>query len=456
MSSKNNNLMDATSVEEPSSPSQNAHILFVDDEENILNSLRRLVYGQSNWTCHFADSPRMALEVIAQHRIAVIVSDHRMADMTGADFLAQLNPKRPHTVKIMLTGQANLHDVEKAINRADIYRFILKPWNDVELLEALTSAVQVYHGRLSNERLKLSIERKAKELERVRQGLEERLHLQQEQLRDALSTAKSLNMSLDSILHDLIRTVFALIESARPPLGLHCREVARLSVAVGQKLQMPSSESSELEVAALLHDIGKLGFPDYLIERDPSELRPSERTIYELHPKEGAIHLRGIPRFERICRIIESHHEYLNGRGFPAGLRGGAVPLEAYIIGVADTFVSAANRISTQPEVLVQKAYHAISQMRDELYPARVVTAMLQVIEDEQVASMKKEAFRVHLRDLAPKMRLARNLYSASGTLLAAEGTRLTTQIIARIRSIAQVDQIAGEIFAYWEEAHDA
>jgi diguanylate cyclase (GGDEF)-like protein len=120
-------------------------LLIVDDEVNILNALRRLL-RRENYNVLIADSPRAAFELLAQHRVQVIISDQRMPEMNGTEFLARVKQIYPDTVRIILSGYTDLASLTDAINRGAIYRFLVKPWNDDELRVQIREAFRVAHG----------------------------------------------------------------------------------------------------------------------------------------------------------------------------------------------------------------------------------------------------------------------------------------------------------------------
>lgn len=107
-------------------------ILFVDDEENILSSLVRL-FRKEDYDLLTATSGADGIKIVESKDISLVISDHRMPGMTGVDFLAGVKDISPDTIRIMLTGYADLEAAISAINKGEVYRFISKPWNDDEL-----------------------------------------------------------------------------------------------------------------------------------------------------------------------------------------------------------------------------------------------------------------------------------------------------------------------------------
>ncbi len=149
-------------------------LLLVDDEANILRSLRR-VLRRSEWTIETAEDGEAALEVFARFQPEVVISDFRMPGMNGVEFLARVKELAPHTQRIMLTGQADQHAIEEAINRSEVFRFISKPWNDVQLTLTVRSAFEQHRLVSENERLYLLTQEQNAELRRFNADLEQRV-----------------------------------------------------------------------------------------------------------------------------------------------------------------------------------------------------------------------------------------------------------------------------------------
>jgi HD-GYP domain-containing protein (c-di-GMP phosphodiesterase class II) len=119
--------------------------------------------------------------------------------------------------------------------------------------------------------------------------------------------------------------------------GVHSTRLAEWGMRVGQELGLEEAELQNLEVAALLHDIGKMGIPDSIL-RKPGRLDADEYTLMKKHPEYGWAVLRMLPGFERAALDILHHHENFDGKGYPAGLQGSEIPIVSRIVTVIDAF----------------------------------------------------------------------------------------------------------------------
>lgn len=140
-----------TSADSPAA--QRFTILFVDDEENVLNSLRR-VFLDENYRILSAPTAAAALAILEREPVHVVVSDHRMPGMTGAELLKQVKAQWPETIRIMLTGYADVQSIMGAVNEGAVYKFITKPWNDDDLRITVSLALQQFALIRENQKLK--------------------------------------------------------------------------------------------------------------------------------------------------------------------------------------------------------------------------------------------------------------------------------------------------------------
>ncbi|HAN09914.1 MAG TPA: hypothetical protein DCP90_04790 [Clostridiales bacterium] len=117
----------------------NIKVLFVDDEENILSSIRRAMITEP-YICYFAISGVEALKIMAEKKIDIIVSDMKMPNMSGLELMKKIKDSYPDTIKIILSGYAQLTQVIATVNNVDLYKFLLKPWKNEELYDTLNDA----------------------------------------------------------------------------------------------------------------------------------------------------------------------------------------------------------------------------------------------------------------------------------------------------------------------------
>ncbi len=143
-----------------------SQILLVDDEANIIASLKRVLFDEP-YKVLAAQSGEEGLDIFKKYDIKVVISDEKMPGMSGADFLSLVKRRNPDTIRMMLTGNASIDAVMKAVNSGEIYRFLTKPWNDIELKLAIRSAVEKYDLEQENMRLLKTVKRQAAEIKAI-------------------------------------------------------------------------------------------------------------------------------------------------------------------------------------------------------------------------------------------------------------------------------------------------
>lgn len=150
------------------------HLLLVDDDPNLLVSLVRML-KKDGYDVHSAHSAREAFDILANHPIDVVLSDHRMPEMSGTEFLEEVKQVYPHTVRLVLSGFAELDSVTEAINRGAIYKYLTKPIDDQDLRANIREAFQRHDIEQQNNRLKIELEQANAELVQLNHILEQRV-----------------------------------------------------------------------------------------------------------------------------------------------------------------------------------------------------------------------------------------------------------------------------------------
>lgn len=289
-------------------------ILIVDDEELICRLLAQRLTSEG-YACVTANNGREALSHFYKDTFSLIISDIRMPEMDGIELLKRVKDLNPNMMVIMVTAYPELDMAVEAM-RLGAYDFIIKP-ADLDLI--LLSVRKALEKR----RLEEELEAYHKHLERL---VEERTA----GLRQAYRVLKKAHL-------DSVKVLAQAIDAKDPYTRGHSDRVRRMSLKIAGHLGFSEERLESLEYGALLHDIGKIGIKDEVLQK-PGALNPGEYQYIQEHTLIGAKIVEGIDFFKDKIPMIRCHHEYFDGSGYPDGLVGEAIPLEARIITVPDAF----------------------------------------------------------------------------------------------------------------------
>lgn len=267
-----------------------AEILFVDDNRLILQCSKDLFKSRGINILTAGDAAE-ALELFKDHEIAVVVSDNMMPGMTGLEFLATLRTISPDTVKVLISAFVDLPTALTAINTTEVFRYLLKPWKNEEILEVVKEGLRRYR------------------------------------------TIHTIRREDESVLRSLAQT----IELKDPSTKGHCDRVAVYALKIANAMGIAKETQRQIKYGSWLHDCGKIGVSEIILNGTGS-LTDVEFETMKMHTFWGAdvaekAHLSEVAR-----NIIHYHHERYDGTGYPAGLCGEAIPLETRIVSVADVY----------------------------------------------------------------------------------------------------------------------
>ena len=352
---------DATSVDLSS-----LKILLVDDEETILVILKGVLQRAGYTQVSTLDDPRRVLERFLEDRPDLLVLDHHMPHKDGLEVIEELRPYLPDYYPIlMLTGDERAELKETALS-SGAKDFLIKPINPVEvrlrirnLLEARYFHQQLQHN---NERLEAMVRQRTRELE-------------------------------DAHVEMLIRLAKAA-EYRDDDTGEHTWRVARSCALLGQELGLGAEAVDLVLRAARLHDVGKIAIPDGILLK-PGSLTEAEFEVVKGHARAGAELLSGgrSPLMKLAETIALTHHERWDGTGYPQGLVGEGIPIEARLLAVADTFDALTHDRIHRKAVSPERAVAEIRSQSGKQFDPRVVDAFLLLYErgelftDHSVAS---------------------------------------------------------------------
>jgi len=427
-------------VTNPSSP-EKGKILFVDDEENILRSLQRL-FMDEEVEVFTASSGAKGLEILAREKeVGVIVSDQRMPEMTGVDFLEKSKAISPQSIRILLTGYADVNAAIDAINRGGTFRYLNKPWNDDELVQAVKGALHMYHLLSENKRLAAIVKQQNAELKKWNTELESIVQEQTMELQKSYDSVRAVNSRLRANFKNTIIAFSGLVELRDHRMRAHSRNVAEVSVNVAKQLGLEGEERETVMVAALLHDIGKIGIPDLMLAREAEQMNFAEREEYLQHPIRGQAAIDRIEELREAGRIIRAHHENYDGSGFPDGLKKADIPLGARIITLTD-YIDKKIRIAmgaTGLELLRKE----VELQKGTLFDPKLIPVVFAQAEAFYKKNRPKtDHIEIELlpNDLQDGMEASRDVFSGTGILLLTKGTVLAASSIALLKRYYELD----------------
>jgi putative nucleotidyltransferase with HDIG domain len=273
-------------------------VLIVDDEENNLQLLKRTFRGQYNLLV--AHNGLEALDVVKEqgNNIALIVSDQKMPQMEGTEFLKKVRETNPQIIKILLTGHVDTDILVSAINDCDLFQYILKPFEPEELKIAVQNGVSKYSMASNN---------------------------------------VVFYNELRELFYKTIRAISNALDTKDAYTNGHSLRVTLYSMIVAKELNLSDTYMEDIEIAGLLHDIGKIAMPKNILCKN-GKLTDEEFLVMKAHPVLGAKIVINIKKLQLISDWVKSHHEKWNGSGYPDGLKGEEIPLAGRIIALADTY----------------------------------------------------------------------------------------------------------------------
>ena len=369
--------------------SNRPRVLFVDDEVNVLRGIARTLHA--GYEVHTAGGGEEALaKLAADGPFAAVVSDMRMPGMDGAAFLQRAFAQAPDTVRLLLTGQADMDAAISAINDGRIFRFLAKPCPAATLAAAVAAAVEQHR----------------------------------------LITAEK-----DLLEQTLRGAVTALVETLALTHPLAFGRALRLKKRAAElAAALPQLAAWPLDVAAMLSQLGSASLPVPVLERmhRGEPLRPDEREMVDRASQIADTLVGHLPRLERVREILKYHRKAFDGSGQPYdSVAGEAIPLGARILRLVDDFDVLAAR-GHQPAMSLQ-----VLRSREGLYDPK----LLQLVEDLWVSSHDAaiKVREIKIVELRVGMILASDVFASNGMLLVTHGHEVTVSLVERLRNFDRI-----------------
>ena len=370
-------------------------ILFVDDEPNILDAIKRQL--RKKFQLATATSGREGLEVIQKEGpFSVIVADMQMPEMNGIAYLKKVQENAPDRVRLMLTGNADQQTAIDAVNEGNVFRFMNKPCPLGVLLNTLEAAQNQY--RL--------------------------IHAERE--------------VLEGTLNGSIKLLLEVLSITAPTIS--CRAIALRETAIEVARAMKVMNTWEMEMATMLSHIAYITLTTEALEKTRSgePLSQIEQRIIDHLPETGHKLLANIPRLKRVAKIVLYQNKNFDGSGVPNDkVAGEDIPIESRILKVLFD-------LKEQEESKGLSYNQALEKMQENLnyYDPRVLQTVTWFLSNEEEQPAMSAPTEVNVRSLAPGQILLSNVETEDGQLLFTAGHELSSAIVEKLLNYHQVQKI--------------
>lgn len=378
-------------------------ILFVDDEPAVLDGYRRLLHKE--FTLETAIGGAAAVELISAAKddpFAVVVSDMRMPEMDGVQLLSRVRRMSPETVRMALTGQADMQTAADCVNEGSIFRFLTKPCQKEVLAKALTSGLVQYRLMIAEKEL------------------------------------------LEKTLSGSVKVLTEVLSLVNPAAFSRAVRMSRYVQHIVRKFHLEGGW--RFEVAAMLSQLGCVTLDTETIEAvyAGKKLSPEEQARLDSHPSLGADLLSNIPRLEPVAKMIAQHETVPPSRHIPGQEHFDVVKLGAQILRVAlayDQFLSAGNG-------------HEEAMRKMCAQPAQLERSIVDALTDIEAEPIHLQVRTCRIADLDCNMVLQEDVRTNNGLLIVAKGQQITYPLLVRLRNFWERRAIAGTVMVRMPEAH--
>ncbi len=406
-------------------------LLLVDDEMNIVNSLRR-VFLPLKYIVFSAYNGNDGLTILEQNHIDIIISDMRMPEMDGATFLKMAAEKWPDASRILLTGYADINSAISAVNEGQIEYYLHKPWQINELEHIIQNIMEKRLLREKNQQLQTELLAKNEELQFLNNNLEKIVEERTSKLRKAY---KAIQQTYDSV----VQILSSLSEQREGMFKGISQQVAKLAKLTAEATGLSSAEVQTIYMAGLLYAIGKIGVHETIITKAYRKLSLYERKEFEKYPLLGEAILMGFPPLQNVARIVATHRELFNGRGYPNKLEGNSVSVGARILSIIVDYVELQAGLIMPKKLAPQQALQIIHDNDRQRYDLAIVEIFANVIEQLPDMQNKIKERILSARALKPGMILSQDIITDRGLKLLSQGYVLDEQAILTLSQIGDL-----------------
>ena len=329
-------------------------VLVVDDEVSVL-AMTGLILEEEGYQVETCSTGKEAIDKINKSIYAVVL-DINMPGLTGLEAFERIKAKNPYVPIIFHTGAATRQEERRDLRRQ--YRphaYVQKGGDPEQLLDTVVSAVESYGNILRN------------------------VKLSEELYRELKQTSDKIKTNIEGTIHAMALTV----EMRDPYTAGHQRQVANLASAIAGEMGIPREQIDSIHLAGTIHDIGKMQVPTEILSKC-GKLTELEFDMIKTHSQAGYDILKTIEFQWPVAEFVLQHHERMDGSGYPSGLSGNNILMEARILSVADVVDAIIPHRPYRPALGIDKALEELSNNRGIRYDSNVVDACLSIITENR------------------------------------------------------------------------
>ena len=324
-------------------------IIAVDDEIGIIDSLS-VFLKRTDYEFVGITDPVEAIETVKREHFDLMLLDFMMTPLHGDEVVEEIRKFNKELYILLLTGHKDLAPPLETIKRLDIQGYCEKSDKFDQLLLLIESGIK-------------SI-KQMEEIKRINDELEE------------------TNEKLEQAYLECVQTLRYTVEAKDTYTRGHSDRVSEFSVLIGKKLGLPEEQLKILRIGGLFHDIGKIGIPDSILQKD-TKLTDDEYSEIKNHPSIGAHILGAASIFKDIIPIVKHHHERYDGRGYPSGLAGENIPYLARIAAVADTFDAMTSKRSYRDALDLQYVKDEFERCKGTQFDPQIAEVFIDILNNE-------------------------------------------------------------------------
>lgn len=346
---------------------ENFSILYVEDEKDIQKSVANFLH-KVFVDVDIANNGEEGLEKYLAKPYDIVITDILMPKMNGLELIRHIREKNKSQEVIVISANTDSVNFTKSIE-LEVTGYIIKPMNIDQTLRVLKQSVDRLTMLNENEMYKTQLE-----------------SMVEDRTRTVFKLQEQLIENYEHVIHSLVE----MIEDRDTYTGGHSERVATYSRDIAKELGMSKEECQLIYQAGILHDIGKIITPDSILLK-PGKLTEQEYSLIQDHVTAGYKILSQVPMYHELAKIVYAHHEHYDGSGYPKGLKGEEIPIQARIMTIADTFDAMTTSRIYKMKKSTADAIKELNKLCGIWYDPQIIKSAVKILEEVNLDEIIKQ-----------------------------------------------------------------